>query len=125
MDALNWPRIAIMVVVVFPVGLLVAFALWRKHQGLLGNLAGMGVIFGTAIIFILKESTELDALINSCIDSGATNCFPAGNSFTRYALYAFIALAEIIIMFLVGIRVEKRMRDRSFSPEWRSWGEGR
>ena len=122
MDELNWPRIAIMVLVVFPAGMLVAALLWRKQQGLLGNLAGMAVIFGTAIVFILKESTELDVLINNCIDAGSTDCFPSSNSFTRYAIYACLALAEIIVMFLVGLRVERRMRDRDFAPEWRSWG---
>ena len=30
-----------MVLVVFPAGLLVAGLLWRKQQGLLGNLAGV------------------------------------------------------------------------------------
>jgi hypothetical protein len=124
MDQLNLPRIMTMVLVVFPVSLLVAGLLWRKQQGMLGNLAGMGVIFGTAIVFILKESTELDALANACIDAGNINCFPPSSPFTRYAVYAFVALAEVIAMFLVGLRVERRMRDREFSPEWRSWGNG-
>src|SRR6187397_1887600 len=124
MDELNWSRIASMVLVVFPAGLLVAALMWRKQQGLLGNLAGMAVIFWTAIVFILKESTELDALINNCIDAGSTNCFPSGNSFSCYAVYAFLALAEIIAMFLIGLWVERRMRDRAYAPGWRSWGRG-
>jgi len=113
-----------MVLVAFPLSLFVAGLLWRKQQGMLGNLAGMGVIFGMAIIFILKESTELDAMINTCLDAGSTNCFPASSTFTRYAIYAFIGLAEVIALFLIGLRVERRSRERRFAPEWRSWGSG-
>jgi len=113
-----------MVLVAFPLSVLVAALLWRKQQGMLGNLAGMGVIFATAIVFILKESTELDAVINNCLDAGSTNCFPASNTFTRYAIYAFVGLAEVIVLFLIGLRVERRSRESRFSPEWRSWGRG-
>jgi hypothetical protein len=122
MDALNWPRIAIMVLAVFPASIAVAYLLWRKRQGILGSLAGGAVIFGTAIVLILKESTEMDALADACIQAGMTTCF-ASNPFTRYGVYAFIGLAEVIVLFLLGLRMERRIRDRDFAPEWRSWGE--
>ena len=90
-------------------------------KGSWGNLAGTGVIFGTAVVLILKESAESDAVTSRCLDAGLTDCFPSG-SFTRYAIYAFIGLAEVIVLFLISIAAEQRMRDRDVAPEWRSWG---
>ena len=44
-------------------GVMVAFALWRNGQMILGNIASTIVIFGTAIGLILRESVEPDRLI--------------------------------------------------------------
>jgi hypothetical protein len=122
MDELNWTRIAIMAVMPLPIGLLLAAPLWRRGEGLLGNLAGTGVIFATAVVLILKESTELDALTNACLGTGQTDCFPTSDTVARYFVYAFIGLAEVIALFLISLKVERRMRDREYAPEWRSWG---
>jgi hypothetical protein len=124
MSELNWMSVAILVLVALPLGCVVATPLWRRQEGLLGNLAGTGVIFGTAIVIILKDSAESDALVSTCLDAGLTDCFSASSPFTRYAIYAFLGLAEVIALFLISHVVERRMRDRDFAPEWRSWGRG-
>jgi hypothetical protein len=124
MDGLNWIRIAIMLGAPLPVGALVAMPLWRRRETILGNLAGAGVIFGTALVLILKESVELDALTTSCLQAGLTACFPVPSSFTRYAIYAFMGLSEVIALFLISLNVERRIRDRDYAPEWRSWPRG-
>ena len=122
MNGLNWVRIAIMMVVPMPLAALTATPLWRRQETILGNLAGTGVIFGTAIILILKESVELDVLSTACLQAGLTDCFPTPSAFTRYAIYAFIGLGEDIALFLIILMVERRIRDRDVAPEWRSWG---
>jgi hypothetical protein len=124
LNGLNWIRIAIMLGAPLPVGVLVATPLWRRQEPILGNLAGSAVIFGTAIVLILKESVELDALTTSCLDAGLSTCFPVPSSFTRYGIYAFMGLAEVITLFLISLSVERRYRDRDTAPEWRSWPKG-
>jgi hypothetical protein len=100
------------------VGLLVAWPIWRTRQTILGNLAGTAVIFGVALGMMLRESVELDRLAQMCLDAGFT-CTPNPSVFTRHALYAFIALVEVAILFTISLSIEARIRNRAYSPEWR------
>jgi hypothetical protein len=100
------------------VGALVAFPCWRKDEMILGNLAGTIVIFGAAVALIARESVELNGLIQRCLDAGYT-CWPVPSAFTRYAIYAFIALLEVVAIFSVSLKVEERRRNRHYAPEWR------
>ena len=103
----------------FLLGLLVAFPIWRTEQMILGNLAGTAVIFGAALALILRESVEIDLVNRRCLDAGFT-CWPDPSAFMRHAIYAFIGLIEVIALFTSSLRVEKRMRNRQYAPEWRS-----
>ena len=124
MNEVSWISVALMAVAL-PLGVVLATPLWRRNEGMLGNLAGTVVIFGTAIVLILKESSESDALASTCLEAGLTDCFPSSNPFTRYAIYAFIGLAEVFALFLISLAAERRIRDRDTAPEWRRWGSGR
>lgn len=99
-------------------GALLAYPCWRKSEMILGNLAGTAVIFGAAVALIVRESVELNRVSQACLDAGYT-CWPAPSAFTRYAIYAFIALAEVVILFSVSLKVEERRRNRHYAPEWR------
>ena len=100
------------------VGVLVAFPCWAKRQPILGNIAGTVVIFGAALALILRESAELDRLGRACLDAGYY-CFPSPSAFSRYAIYAFVALFEVFALFTVSLTVEDRIRRRRYDPEWR------
>ena len=99
-------------------GGLLAFAIWRTRQIILGNLAGAAVIFGSALALILRESVELNQLTQQCLDAGYY-CFPDPTAFTRYAIYAFIGLIQVFAVFIWSLRVEQRLRNRHYAPEWR------
>src|ERR1700686_3056043 len=86
---LSWFWIALMLTVPPLAGVLVAFALWRSGQMILGNIAGTIVIFGAAIALILRESVYLDRLTQACLDAGVV-CWPEPSAFTRCAIYAVI-----------------------------------
>ena len=116
-NGLNWPWIALMCAGPFPVAVTVAALLWRRNEPILGNLAGSVVIFGCALGFILRESVVLDRLTQQCLDAGFT-CWPQPSAFSRYAIYATIGLLEVIVLFLVSLNVERRMRRRHYAPEW-------
>jgi hypothetical protein len=117
-NELSWFWIALALTVPPLVGGLVALPLWLKSEPIFGNLAGTAVIFGAAIGFILRERVELDRLAQACLDRGFV-CWPEPSAFARYAIYAFIALFEVIVLFSVSLKVETKVRRRGYAPEWR------
>jgi hypothetical protein len=118
MNGLSWYWIAIEATVAPIVGFLVALPLWFKDQPILGNIAGTVVIFGTAFSLILREHIQIEAMVGKCLDEGVP-CFPHPEAFTRFAVYAFIALFEVILLFLYSLRVERQRRNRGYDPQWR------
>jgi hypothetical protein len=115
---LSWPWIALMLTLPPLAGWLVALPLWRKGEMILGNLVGTIVIFSAGVALIVRESVELNGVIARCIDAGYT-CWPVPSAFVRYAIYAAIALLEVVILFSWSLRVERQMRNRHYAPEWR------
>jgi hypothetical protein len=115
---LSWPAIALMVIVPPVFAVLAALPCWRHMQMILGNLAGTTVIFGAALVLILREHVALERLTQRCLDAGFV-CWPQPDAFTRYAIYAFIALFEVFALFTVSLSVEERRRKRDRDPEWR------
>jgi len=118
MIGLAWSWIAVELTLVPLVGLLLALPLWVRDQPIFGNIAGAVVIFGSAFALILREHLQMDALVRKCIDDGIP-CFPHPEAFTRFAIYAFIALFEVILLFLYSLRVERNRRNRGYDPQWR------
>src|ERR1700687_2369149 len=117
-NELNWSWIALALIVPSLVGGLVAFPFWRKGEPIFGNLAGTAVIFGAAFALIMRERVELDRVARECLDRGGV-CWPEPSAFTRFAIYAFIALFEVMALFSLSLRVEAKLRRRGDAPEWR------
>lgn len=117
-DGLSWFWILVEATLPPLVGWLIALPLWLKDQPVLGNIAGSMVIFGTAFGLIMREHIELDRLSGTCLDAGKT-CFPHPEAFTRFAIYAFIAMVEVIALFTVSLSVDERRRRRGYDPQWR------
>jgi hypothetical protein len=115
---LNWYWIAIALTLPMLGGLLLAWPIWLSGQPILGNIAGSLVIFGAAVGLIMREHAELDRVVQACIEQ-ATTCWPVPSAFTRFALYAFIGLAQVIALFTISVSVETKQRRKGYSPEWR------
>lgn len=115
---LAWYWIAVAATLPMLAGLLVAWPIWLTGQPILGNIAGSIVIFGAAVGLIMREHAALDQLVQACIEQGTT-CWPTPSAFTRFALYAFIGLAQVIAVFTLSVSVETRQRRRRYAPEWR------
>ena len=118
MNALNWFWIALALTVPTLVGGLVAFPFWRKGEPIFGNIAGTAVIFGAAVALIMRERVELERVARECLEQGFV-CWPEPSAFTRFAIYAFIALFEVMALFSLSLRVETKIRRRGYAPEWR------
>ena len=119
LNELSWGWLALMAALPLPVALLVASPIWRSREPILGNLAGSTVILGTGLAMIVRESLALDRLREACLNNGYVTCWPTPSAFMRYAMYASIGLFEVIVLFLVSLSVEKRIRERNYAPEWR------
>jgi len=115
---LNWFWIAVAATLPMVVGFLIAWPIWLTGQPILGNIAGSMVIFGAAVGLIMREHAALDRVVLACIEQGTT-CWPTPSAFTRFAAYAFIGLAQVMVLFTASVSVETRQRRRRYSPEWR------
>lgn len=115
---LNWYWIAIALTAPMAVGLLVAWPIWLTGQPILGNIAGSILIFGAAIGLIMREHADLDRVVQACIEQ-ETTCWPSPSAFTRFAIYAFIGLAQVIALFSMSVSIETKQRRKGYSPEWR------
>jgi hypothetical protein len=115
---LNWFWIAVAAVVPGLAGGLIAYPVWLKEHPILGNLAGTAVIFASAVGFIMRERIELDLAAQVCLDRGFV-CFPEPSAFTRFAIYAFVAMIQVMVLFSISLKVETRIRRRGYAPEWR------
>jgi hypothetical protein len=118
LNELSWFWIVLQATVPLPVALLAAYPFWRTGQAIFGNIVGTGVLFGVAFALIFREHAALDILLQRCLEAG-TVCFPDPSAFTRFAIYAFIALFEVFALFWLSLVVEERIRRRNYSPEWR------
>jgi hypothetical protein len=115
---LNWGWILFALLVPLMAGGVVAYPIWRTGQAIFGNIAGSVVIFAAAIGLIMREHVELDAMVEGCLEHAVT-CWPDPSAFTRFAIYAFIALFQVIVLFTISVRVESALRRRHYDPEWR------
>jgi len=115
---LNWGRIALMLTAPLVAGVLVAYAIWRTKQIVLGNIAGTAVIFAAALGLILRESVEIDRVMRGCLDAGYTS-WPEPSAFTRYAIDACIRLFEVFAVFIWSLKFDQKIRNRNYAPEWR------
>jgi hypothetical protein len=117
LNGLNWYWITLMIAVPPLVAILVALPFWRSLQMTFGNIVGTAVIFGTAMGLILREYVELDRITKACLEAGDV-CWPQPSAFTRFAVYAFIGLIEVFVLFGVSLKVEERARRRGYAKEW-------
>lgn len=118
MTGLSWWWIAFALTVQPIIALAVTYPFWRRGQMIFGSIVGTALMFASAMGLILREYAVLDALSQACLDVG-TVCWPEPSAFTRFAIYAFIALIEVFALFSLSLVVEERVRRSGYAPEWR------
>jgi hypothetical protein len=115
---LNWYWIVLELTAAPVAALVMAVLFWRNGAYIFGNIAGTVILFGTGCALIFREYAEIDRMVNACLAEG-TICFPDPSAFTRFFIYAAIALVEVFLLFTLSLAVERRMRERDYAPEWR------
>src|SRR4051812_26219764 len=117
-QGLNWYWIGLELTAAPAAALAIAFLFWRSGAFVFGNIAGTGVLFAVGCGLIFREYAQIDAMVNACLAEG-TVCFPDPGAFTRFFVYATIAMLEVFLLFTASLAVERRMREREYAPEWR------
>ena len=115
---MNWYWIGVAIVVPTALGFLTAWPLWRHGLGTFGSAAGASVIFICGAIFIGREYTELERMSEACIEATGYDCLFSPSAFTRFAVYAGIALFEVFFLFDRGISADRRAYRKQFPSEW-------
>lgn len=119
-NGLSWYWLALQATLPPIAAFFVAVPFWRRRQSVFGSIVGTVVIFGAALGLILREYVEIDRITQDCLDAG-TVCWPVPSAFTRFAIYAFVALIEVFILFFANLRFEERVRRSAYSREWQRW----
>ena len=117
------PRVVLWLVIVAVgaatlLGFLVAWPLWRMGHGTFGSTVGASVIFICGAIFIGLEYTELERMSAACLEETGYDCVFSPSAFTRFAVYAGIALIEVFVLFDRGISADRRAYRKRFPSEW-------
>ena len=107
------------VVVPTALGFLVAWPLWRRGQGTFGSTVAASVIFMCGAALIGREYTELERLSEACVESTGYECIFEPSAFTRFAIYAAIALVEVFFIFDQGVKADQRAYRRQFPSDWK------
>lgn len=111
--------IAIAVVVPFAAALAVASPFWRKvTRDPVGTIAGCFVVFGFAVALVGRELVHLQGFTSQCVALEVA-CSYHPEPFTRFFIYGTIALVQVFALFVIGWRVEDRIRQSAVAPEWR------
>ena len=116
---MSWYWIAVALVVPTALGFLVAWPLWRSGQGTFGSTVGASIIFMGGAALIGREYTELERLTEACLEATGSECIFEPSAFTRFAIYAGIALVEVFFLFDRGIKADQRAYRRQFPSEWK------
>jgi hypothetical protein len=97
---------------------MIAVPFWRRKSFIFGNLVGTGLCWAAAVGLILREYLEIRTVTQACLDANKT-CWPEPSAFTRYAIYASVALLQSIVLFSASLTVERRLDNQLYAPEWR------
>jgi len=110
---LNLVYVAVAAVLPIVTGILIAWPLWRMRvRDEMGTIAGAGVVLLFAVFFIAREFGEVQGTLARCIADGRL-CRFTPEPFTRYAIYAGLAMLQVFLLFVLGLNVEERLRRRA------------
>jgi hypothetical protein len=116
-DTMSWYSIAAALVLPLAVGILVAWPFWGRSRDSLGSGVGAVLILAFAIGFIGLEYTHLQRFSGECL-AVEQACRFQPEPFTRFCIYAFIAMTQVGTLFAISRAVEHRVENAGFSPEW-------
>jgi len=107
---MHWSWVLLAATAPLFVGALVAWPFWRMRvKDEMGTIAGVAVVMIFAVFFISREFGEVLAAQAKCQAEGHL-CRFSPEPFTRYAMYAGVAMLHVFLLFMLGLTIEERIR---------------
>ena len=72
---------------------------------------GAFVVFACALGLVGRDYIEMEGILRRCVALEIGCRFYPGD-FTRYAIYAGIAMVQTFVLFMTGLKIEERRRRR-------------
>ena len=103
----------------FVVALAVAWPLWhRPSRDPVGSVVGAGIVLAFAVAFVGREYIHVERATRQCL-ALEVSCRFIPEPYTRFFLYAGIAMAQTFALFLIGARIEDKRRESDVAVQWR------
>ena len=125
---MNWLWVAAALTVPTIVGILMAFPVWRWGTNpTIGAILGAFPVFIATVALIGREFIEIQQFYGECRTLLRRHivCHELSpDEFTRFAIYCFIRMLEVFLLFYMSAVIEGRKREREFAAPWRGWPNG-
>ncbi len=116
---MNWLRILAAPLLPALIAVPTAVVFWKRQQSALGTVLGAGVLLVGALIFGGLEYVDGIRFRLWC-EQTRTPCRPSHPSdFIRISVYGFVAMAEIMALFLAAGSFESRLERKHYDRQWR------
>jgi hypothetical protein len=118
-DVIAWERVLASLVVPFLLALLVAWPLWgRPSRDPVGSVAAAAVCLAFAVAFVGREYVHVQRVTDQCLRLEIP-CRYRPEPYTRFFVYVGIAMLQTAVLFVIGGRLEDRLRESHVAPPWR------
>ena len=125
---MDWRWVVLALTVPTLVGILVAFPVWRWGKNpTIGAILGAVPIFVATVALIGREFIEIQRFYQQCralLDRHIVCRDLLPDDFTRFAIYCFIGMVEVFLLFYMSASVEGRKREAEFALPWRGRPNG-
>ncbi len=115
---MNWSMLALSAVLPLLFALPVAIVLWSKRQSTIGTVVGAAIVLIGTVFFMALEFGNGVHYRLMCAEKNIP-CAPSDPSdFVRIFSYAIVGMVDVMVLFIIGASVEKRISDRHRAAEW-------
>jgi hypothetical protein len=123
LTSLDWRWVAVGLTVPTLVGMLIAFAVWRWGKNpTIGAILGALPIFIATVALIGREFIAIQRFYGEChalLEKHIVCRDLSPDDFTRFAIYCFIGMVEVFVLFYMSAVIDGHKREAEFALPWR------
>ena len=126
--AMDWRWVGAALTIPTLLGMLMAYPVWRWGKNpTIGAILGAFPIFIATVALIGREFIEIQRFYRQChalLDRHIVCRDLSPDDFTRFAIYCFIGMVQVFLLFYMSTVVDGRKRESEFAEAWRGRPNG-